>query len=55
MLYYIMCYGLYFIIDRLKNKIYVNTVHNGVKLIKYTSAWHYQHGPWLDLLEWVIV
>lgn len=45
-----------FLIERVKNKIIIKFMHNGLKMIKYTPAWHREHDKILDLvLDWILV
>ena len=57
MFYYFASFALYFVFDKIKNKILANIFYNsGIKLIKYTNEWHEDNRYIIkDLLDWVIL
>lgn len=58
MLYYVVCLGIGFIIDKIKNKIVSIIFHRCSKqlLLTYTAEWHMsQKATLMDLLDWIIL
>ncbi len=57
MFYYFSSFVLYFVFDKIKNKILAKIFYSGsVKMIKYTKIWHDENEYIIkDLLDWIIL
>jgi|AntRauTorcE11897_2_1112592.scaffolds.fasta_scaffold13058_3 hypothetical protein len=53
MIYYIMAYGIYFIFEKIKNKILCKTMHTGVKMICYHNKKDIKAYDYL--IDWVFL
>lgn len=56
MIYYIAGTLVYFIFQKIKNKIICKSVNTGVKLLLYKTEWHSKNQQfYYDLLDWLII
>lgn len=55
MIYFITGYLIYFIFDKIKNKVVSRIVYNGIKLIKYSDNWHKQQSTFDKFCDWVLL
>ena len=57
MFYYFSSFVLYFVFDKIKNKILAKIFYSGsVKMIKWTNEWHEDNRYIIkDLFDWVLL
>ena len=56
MIFYLCGALVFYVIERVKNKIMWKAVHSSVKLIQYHKGWHSQNDTYANqLLDWVLL
>lgn len=55
-MWWILMYGIYFVFDRIQNKLMCRLMYSTTKAIRYTKAWEDQNRTAYDaFLDWVFV